>query len=91
MKARELKERQASKLKITLATDLRRLPEPSSLIFGEQKTDHMLVVEHDPVTGWGTPRIQPYQPLQLDPASHCLHYSTNLIEGMKVCPLDHDS
>lgn len=44
----------------------------------------MLVVEYEPVVGWGTPRIMPYRPLELDPSSHCLHYSSNLFEGMKV-------
>jgi hypothetical protein len=88
-RSHELKEIQASKLEIMLATGLQPLPEPSSLVFGEQRTDHMLIVEHEPVKGWGIPRIQPYQPLQLDPASHCLHYSSNLFEGLKVCSLDH--
>ncbi|CCA68612.1 probable BAT1-branched chain amino acid aminotransferase, mitochondrial [Serendipita indica DSM 11827] len=74
----------ATKLEITLSTALKELPKPTELVFGETKTDHMLVAEHDPVTGWGSPKIKPYAPLELDPASHCLHYSTNLFEGMKA-------
>ncbi|KAG8835766.1 hypothetical protein FRC17_001160 [Serendipita sp. 399] len=53
--------------------------------YGETKTDHMLVATYDPDSGWSALKIQPYQNLQLDPASHCLHYSSNLFEGMKGC------
>ncbi|CAG8711416.1 5232_t:CDS:2, partial [Acaulospora colombiana] len=74
----------ASKLQIQRAKDLKPVPEPSTLVFGAAKTDHMLIVEYDPASGWGTPLIKPYEALQLDPASHCLHYSTNLFEGMKL-------
>lgn len=44
----------------------------------------MLVAEFDPATGWSAPEIKPYAPLSLDPMSSCLHYSTNVFEGMKV-------
>jgi hypothetical protein len=44
-----------------------------------RQTILILIVEHEPVTGYLC------QPLQLDPASDCLHYSTSLMEGMQVC------
>ena len=47
-------------------------------------TDHMVVASYDPVSGWSAPVIQPYQPLQLDPASSCFQYCPNVFEGMKV-------
>jgi len=72
-------------LEINLATTLKEIPESGSLKFGETKTDHMLVVEYEPVRGWNAPRIVPYRSLELDPASHCLHYSSCLFEGLKVC------
>jgi hypothetical protein len=39
------------------------------------QTDHMLLIPHDPITGWGTPEIKPYGPLSIDPASACLQYA----------------
>ena len=47
-------------------------------------SDHMLVVDYHPETGWTDPVIKPYGPLLIDPISSCLQYSTNLFEGMKV-------
>ncbi|TFK38803.1 aminotransferase [Crucibulum laeve] len=74
----------ASKLVINLANELKPLPAPESLAFGETKTDHMLIVNYDPVTGWSTPEIKPYGPLILDPASSCFQYCPNVFEGMKA-------
>lgn len=31
-------------------------------------TDHMLIVDYSPESGWSTPVIKPYAPLELDPA-----------------------
>lgn len=47
-------------------------------------TDHMLIMHFEPKTGWSAPVIQPYQPLQLDPASSCFQYCPNVFEGMKA-------
>lgn len=44
----------------------------------------MLIANYDPINGWSAPEIKPYAPLLLDPASSCLHYSSNVFEGMKV-------
>ncbi|KAF4623974.1 hypothetical protein D9613_001365 [Agrocybe pediades] len=74
----------ASKLVISLAKELKPLPTPEELVFGETKTDHMLIVNYDPVNGWGTPEIKPYGPLSLDPMSSCFHYCPNVFEGMKA-------
>ncbi|CAK5284734.1 unnamed protein product [Mycena citricolor] len=72
----------ASKLTVTLASALKEIPPLGP--FGVAKTDHMLVMSHDPVTGWSAPEIKPYAPLELDPSSNCLQYCTNVFEGMKA-------
>ncbi|KDR70050.1 hypothetical protein GALMADRAFT_230375 [Galerina marginata CBS 339.88] len=74
----------ASKLVTTLANELKPVPTPESLVFGETKTDHMLVVNYDPVNGWSAPEIKPYGPLSFDPMSSCFQYCTNIFEGMKA-------
>ncbi len=43
----------------------------------------MFIMEHDK-NGWHSPRIQPYAPLALDPASSVLHYGQAIFEGMKA-------
>ncbi|KAH9487398.1 Branched-chain-amino-acid aminotransferase, mitochondrial [Psilocybe cubensis] len=74
----------ASKLVVTLASELKPIPDPETLVFGQTQTDHMLVVNYDPITGWGIPEIKPYGPLSLDPMSSCFHYCPNVFEGMKA-------
>jgi branched-chain amino acid aminotransferase len=44
----------------------------------------MLIVTHEPGSGWSIPEIKPYGPLSIDPASSCLQYCPNVFEGMKV-------
>ncbi|KAK9899727.1 putative branched-chain-amino-acid aminotransferase 2 [Cystobasidium minutum MCA 4210] len=56
----------------------------SQLQFGHSFTDHMLLIPWSHSTGWGTPTIKPYGPLNLDPSSTVLHYACTLFEGMKA-------
>lgn len=44
----------------------------------------MLVLNWSQTAGWSAPRIQPYQPLVLDPSSTIFHYAPSLFEGMKA-------
>ncbi|KAJ6572795.1 aminotransferase [Mycena vulgaris] len=74
----------ASLLKIEFAKTLKPVPTPGSYTFGDIKTDHMLVMTYEPLTGWSAPEIKPYAPLSLDPASNCFQYATNVFEGMKA-------
>ncbi|XP_067928868.1 branched-chain-amino-acid aminotransferase, mitochondrial-like [Watersipora subatra] len=60
------------------------IPSNDSLIFGKTMTDHMFEVHWTSERGWGTPHIDGYHPLNLDPAAKCLHYSIELFEGMKA-------
>jgi hypothetical protein len=50
-------------------------------VWGATFTDHMLICQHDPEIGWLDPEIKPYGPLQLDPASTCLHYAPAYVMG----------
>ncbi|MCT1601101.1 branched-chain amino acid aminotransferase [Kocuria sp. p3-SID1433] len=57
--------------------------------FGQHFTDHMVTIEWtgDVESGegsWGTPHLQPYGPLQLDPAAAVLHYGQEIFEGLKA-------
>ena len=54
-------------------------PDPNTLMFGKQFTDHMLEVEWDAETGWGTPQISPFCNLSLPPAASALHYAIEVI------------
>jgi branched-chain amino acid aminotransferase len=52
--------------------------------FGSVFTDHMAVIEYSEEQGWHSARIEPYGPLQLDPASCVLHYGQEIFEGLKA-------
>lgn len=62
-------------------------PAPSQpLLFGKTFTDHMLMVEWNSKTGWGPPRIQPFQNLTLHPACSGLHYSLQVGRAASAQP-----
>uniref|UniRef100_A0A8C1BMN6 Branched-chain-amino-acid aminotransferase n=1 Tax=Cyprinus carpio carpio TaxID=630221 RepID=A0A8C1BMN6_CYPCA len=63
---------------------LKPKPEPSTLVFGKQFSDHMLTISWSAAGGWEAPQIKPFQNLSLHPASSALHYSIELFEGMKA-------
>ncbi|MCO4252111.1 branched-chain amino acid aminotransferase [Pseudarthrobacter raffinosi] len=52
--------------------------------FGKYFTDHMVVIEWTPESGWHSARVQPYAPFVLDPAAAVLHYGQEIYEGMKA-------
>ncbi len=54
------------------------------LSFGRIFTDHMFLMEYDEGRGWHSPRIEPYHPFLLDPASPALHYGQQIFEGLKA-------
>ncbi len=51
--------------------------------FGKYFTDHMVEVDYEK-GAWKTPKIVPYQPLQLDPSLAALHYGQAIFEGIKA-------
>lgn len=52
--------------------------------FGKFFTDHMLSVTWTADEGWHNPRIEPYGPIPMDPATSVLHYAQEIFEGMKA-------
>ncbi len=56
----------------------------SKLGFGKLFSDHMFVMDYTEGQGWHDPRIIPYQPFSLDPATVVFHYAQEIFEGMKA-------
>jgi branched-chain amino acid aminotransferase len=52
--------------------------------FGKHFTDHMVAIDWTLANGWKAPRVVPYGPLMLDPASLVLHYAQAIFEGLKA-------
>jgi len=72
-------------IQITRTTTPKQKPNPENgLPFGRIFTDHMFMMEYSPESGWHNPRIEPYAPLTLDPATSCLHYGQLVFEGLKA-------
>jgi len=69
---------------ITRTTAPKAKPDESKMGFGRLFSDHMFIMEYEDGKGWFNPRIQPYQPLLIDPASPVLHYGQEIFEGMKA-------
>ncbi|MDT0553528.1 branched-chain amino acid aminotransferase [Urechidicola vernalis] len=55
----------------------------SNLAFGSIFSDHMLVCNFKNGE-WQAPTIEPYAPIQLDPAAKIFHYGQSIFEGMKA-------
>jgi branched-chain amino acid aminotransferase len=71
-------------LTIKHAENLKTKPDESKLGFGTIFTDHMFNMDYNPEKGWHSPRIEPYAPIQLDPATMFLHYAQGVFEGLKA-------
>ncbi len=52
--------------------------------FGKHFTDHMVDICWSERGGWHRPRVQPYGPIELDPAASVLHYGQEIFEGLKA-------
>jgi len=72
------------KITINKADRLKPLPDSSSLGFGTIFTDHMFNMDYSPEKGWYNPRIEPYEPILMDPATMVLHYGQAVFEGLKA-------
>ncbi len=57
--------------------------DPQNIGFGKIFTDHMFLANWDG-TQWTNPRIEPYGPLNLSPATSAIHYGQSIFEGMKA-------
>ena len=71
-------------LAINRAEQLKSPPEDSDLSFGTIFTDHMFNMDYDLENGWHNPRIEPYAPFEMDPATMILHYGQGIFEGLKA-------
>mgnify|MGYP000112007224 FL=1 len=76
----------SNQIKIETTKSPKPKPDESKLGFGKYFTDHMFLMNYEEGKGWFDPRIVPYQPLQLDPATTVLHYGQAIFEGMKAYP-----
>ncbi len=59
-------------------------PRDDQLGFGQVFTDHMFLLDAAGDAGWSDPRIVPYGPLELEPATVVLHYAQSIFEGLKA-------
>ena len=75
-------------LTITKADQLKSKPDDNKLGFGSFFTDHMFNMDYTPDKGWYNPRIEPYGPIVLDPATMVLHYGQGVFEGLKAYRTD---
>jgi branched-chain amino acid aminotransferase len=71
-------------IRITRTSQPKPHPKDSELAFGNVFTDHMFLMDYRDEKGWYDPRIEPYAPLSLDPATAVLHYAQMLFEGLKA-------
>ena len=55
-----------------------------NLGFGKVFTDHIFVMDYEKGKGWYDPRIVPFAPFQISPASVVLNYAPEIFEGMKA-------
>lgn len=69
---------------ITKTPSPKTKPDPDTLRFGVDFTDHMFIMEYQEGTGWYDGRIVPYAPLSLDPAAVVFHYAQEMFEGLKA-------
>ncbi len=71
-------------IKIEKTRNPKSKPDQKNLGFGRYFSDHMFLMEYEEGKGWYNPRIIPYQPLVLDPATAVFHYGQAIFEGMKA-------
>ncbi len=71
-------------IRINRAATKKPKPKDKDLGFGTVFTDHMFLLDYQEEKGWYDPRIEPYGPLSLDPATAVLHYAQSVFEGLKA-------
>lgn len=69
---------------VTKTTNPKAKPDPDTLRFGTEFTDHMFIMDYTEGKGWHDGRIVPYGPLSLDPAAVVFHYAQEMFEGLKA-------
>jgi len=71
-------------ISITKTTAPKEKPLDKNLQFGKLYTDHMFLMNYTEGTGWYDPRVVPYAPFVIDPASMVFHYAQEIFEGLKA-------
>ena len=71
-------------LRFIEAKQLKEKPDFKNLGFGNYYTDYMFVMDYSEEKGWYDPRIEPYGPIMMEPASMVLHYGQTTFEGLKA-------
>ena len=56
----------------------------SALGFGKIFTDHMAIIDWNMEKGWYDARIVPFENFSMHPAATCLHYGSEIFEGLKA-------
>ena len=69
---------------ITRTSSPKTPPADDCLTFGNVFTDHMFLMNYEEGKGWHDPRIEPYGPFTLDPATCVLHYGQGIFDGLKA-------
>ncbi len=69
---------------VTRVREPKARPRDARLGFGQVFTDHMFLMDGAADAGWSDPRIVPYGPLALEPATVALHYAQSVFEGLKA-------
>ena len=72
-------------IQVTRTTAPKQKPQDETKLgFGKIFTDHMFLMDYTAGEGWHDPRIVPYGPLPMDPATTVFHYAQEIFEGMKA-------
>ena len=73
-----------SNFPITRTSAAKTKPADDTLSFGRTLTDHMFLMDYTEGKGWHSPRIVPYGPISMDPATTVLHYGQAIFDGLKA-------
>lgn len=73
-----------TQIAITRNANPKTPPADETLAFGKVFSDHMFLMNYDDGKGWHSPRIEPYGPFSLDPATSVLHYGQGIFDGLKA-------
>jgi branched-chain amino acid aminotransferase len=73
-----------TEIAITRTATPKQPPADETLAFGKVFSDHMFLMNYEDGKGWHNPRIAPYAPFTLDPATCVLHYGQAIFDGLKA-------
>lgn len=76
-----------SQFSVTPSTSPKSAQEREAILaapgFGQYFTDHMVTIPYSD-GAWGTPTVEAYAPLSIDPSAVVLHYAQTIFEGLKA-------